>query len=134
MGYRIAIGTVGSGLWVSYNEGGKFRHIPRGIDAEGNCRALAASPHEPGVLLAAQDRVGVFRSEDNGGEWVQIGNTIPSDIWSLAFDPSDPQRLFVGTRPGVYRSTDGGGSFEALDTSIPERCPIGVPRTTNIVA
>ena len=27
MGYRIAIGTVGSGLWVSYNSGGKFRHI-----------------------------------------------------------------------------------------------------------
>jgi photosystem II stability/assembly factor-like uncharacterized protein len=133
MAYRIAIGTVGSGLWVSYNEGGKFRHIPRGIDAEGNCRALAVSPHEPGVLLAAQDRVGVFRSDDNGGEWVQIGNTISSDIWSLAFDPNDAQRLFVGTRPGVYRSTDGGDSFEPLDTSIPTRCPIGVPRTTNII-
>jgi photosystem II stability/assembly factor-like uncharacterized protein len=133
MGYRIAIGTVGSGLWVSYNEGGKFRHIPRGIDAEGNCRALAVSPSQPGVLLASQDRVGVFRSEDNGGEWVQVGNTISSDIWSLAFDPNDDQRLFVGTRPGVYRSSDGGNTFDPLTTSIPERCPIGVPRTTNVI-
>jgi photosystem II stability/assembly factor-like uncharacterized protein len=133
MGYRIAIGTVGSGLWVSYDAGGKFRHIPRGIDPEGNCRALAVSPHEPGVLLAAQDGVGVFKSEDNGGEWLPIGTPISSAIWSLAFDPNDAQRMFVGTRPGVYRSTDGGESFLPLDTSIPERCPIGVPRTTNIV-
>ena len=133
MGFRIAIGTVGSGLWVSYNSGGKFRHIPRGIDAEGNCRALAVSPHEPGHILASSDRVGVFRSEDNGGEWSQVGTPIASDIWSLAFDPNDAERIYVGTRPGIQRSTDGGGSFHALDTSVPERCPIGVPRTTNIV-
>ena len=44
MGYRIAVGTVGSGLWVSYDAGGKFRHIPRGPEVEGNCRALAVSP------------------------------------------------------------------------------------------
>ncbi len=133
MGYRIAIGTVGSGLWVSYDAGGKFRHIPRGIEPEGNCRALAASPHVPGQLLAAVDRVGVFRSDDNGGEWLPIGTPIKSDIWSLAFDPTDADRIYVGTRPGICRSTDGGESFHALDTSIPERCPIGVPRTTNIV-
>jgi len=133
MGYRIAVGTVGSGLWVSYNSGGKFRHIPRGIDAESNCRALAVSPHVPGQMLATVDRVGVFRSDDNGGEWTQIGTPIATDIWSLAFDPSDADRIFVGTRPGIHRSTDGGESFHELTTSIPERCPIGVPRTTNIV-
>src|SRR3954471_2284245 len=79
MGYRIAVGTVGSGLWVSYDSGGKFRHIPRGVDVEGNCRAVAVSPHQPGQLLASVDRVGVFRSDDNGGEWVPIGTPIASD-------------------------------------------------------
>jgi len=133
MDYRIAIGTVGSGLWVSYNAGGKFRHIQRGVDSESNCRALAVSPHEPGVLLAAQDKVGVFRSDDNGGEWAPIGTPIDSDIWSLGFDPHDTDRIFVGTRPGIHRSTDGGRTFHELDTTIPGTCPIGVPRTTNVV-
>lgn len=133
MDFRIAVGTVGSGLWVSYNSGGKFRHIPRGIDPESNCRALAVSPHEPGQILASVDRVGVFRSDDNGGEWVPIGTPIHTDIWSLAFDPNDADRIFVGTRPGIHRSTDRGSSFHELDTSIPEQCPIGVPRTTNII-
>jgi photosystem II stability/assembly factor-like uncharacterized protein len=133
MGYRIAIGTVGAGLWVSYDSGGKFRHIPKGVDAESNCRALAVSPHEPGVLLASEDKVGVIRSTDNGGSWERIGNPIDSDIWSLAFDPHDPDRIFVGARPGIVRSTDGGESFQELTTSVPTRCPIGVPRVTNVI-
>jgi photosystem II stability/assembly factor-like uncharacterized protein len=133
MGYRIAIGTVGSGLWVSYDSGGKFRHIQRGVDSESNCRALAVSPHVPGQMLASVDKVGVVRTDDNGGEWVPIGTPIASDIWSLGFDPHDAARIFVGTRPGIYRSTDAGDSFHELDTSIPDHCPIGVPRTTNVV-
>lgn len=133
MDYTIGVGTVGAGLWVSYDSGGKFRHIPRGIEAESNCRALAVDPHRPGTILAAQDRVGVFRSDDNGGNWERIGNDIDADIWSLAFDPHDPDRLYAGTRPGIWRSTDGGASFHPLQTSISDSCPIGVPRTTNVV-
>jgi photosystem II stability/assembly factor-like uncharacterized protein len=133
MDYTICIGTVGSGLWVSYNSGGKFRHIFRGPEPESNCRALAVSPHRQGELLVSLDRVGVFRSEDNGGNWERIGTDIGTDIWSLAYDPHDADRLYVGTRPGISRSTDGGATFEALDTSINPICPIGVPRTTNVI-
>jgi photosystem II stability/assembly factor-like uncharacterized protein len=75
----------------------------------------------------------VFRSDDNGGEWAPIGTPIASDIWSLAFDPNDAERIFVGTKPGIHRSTDGGRSFHELDTSIPAHCPIGTSRTTNVV-
>ena len=133
MDYTIGIGTVGWGLWVSYNAGGRFRHIPRGIEPESNCRALAVDPHRPGTIWAAQDRVGVFRSDDNGGIWERTGNDIPHDIWSITVDPHDPDRIWVGTRPGIWRSTDAGASFHPLDTSIAEACPIGTPRTTNIV-
>lgn len=131
--YTIGVGTVGQGLWVSYNSGGKFRHIPRGVEAESNCRAMAVSPHQPGRILASQDRVGVFCSDDNGGTWERMGNQIDSDIWSLAFDPHDPDRIYVGTRPGIWRSSDGGQSFAPLETSIAASCPIGVPRTTNVI-
>jgi photosystem II stability/assembly factor-like uncharacterized protein len=133
MGYAIAIGTQGFGLWVSYDGGKKFRHMARGMEVESNCRALAVSPHRPGEILASLDGIGVFRSDDNGGEWVRIGTPIAADIWSLAYDPHDVDRIFVGTRPGIHRSTDGGQSFDELVTSIPEQCPIGIPRTTNIV-
>ncbi len=131
--YVIGIGTVGAGLWMSYNSGEKWRHVYRGPDPEGNCRALAVSPHQPGDLWCTSDRVGLFRSTDNGGTWDRIGPDFDGDLWSIGFDPSDDRRIFLGTRPGISRSTDGGNTFESLTTSIRPTCPIGVPRTTNIV-
>ena len=129
--YVIGIGTVGAGMWMSYNSGEKWRHIQRGPHAEGNTRALAASPH--GGLWALSDGEGLWHSPDNGGNWELVNAGFTTDLWSIGFDPSDDQRLFVGTRPGVARSTDGGRTFETLDTSIAEACVIGVPRTTNVV-
>ena len=131
--YVIGIGTVGSGLWMSYNSGQKWRHIQRGPEPESNVRALAVSPHQPGLLWASLDKVGLFRSEDNGGNWDRVGTEIDADIWSIGVDPHDADRLFVGTRPGVHRSVDGGSTFDELSTSISTRCAIGVPRTTNVV-
>lgn len=131
--YVIGIGTVGAGLWVSYNSGQKWRHIQRGPEPEGNVRALAVSPHRPGEMIASLDSVGLFRSEDNGGNWERLGTDVDTDIWSIGYDPSNADRLFVGTRPGISRSIDGGATFEPLTTSISADCPIGISRTTNVV-
>lgn len=131
--YVIGVGTVGAGLWVSYNSGQKWRHIFRGPEPEGNVRALAVSPHQDGVIWASLDRHGLFRSEDNGGNWLPVAEGFETDIWSIGLDPHDADRVYVGIRPGVACSSDGGDTFEQLDTSISPTCPIGVPRTTNIV-
>jgi len=131
--YVIGVGTVGSGLWISYNSGQKWRHIQRGPEPESNVRALAVSPHDPAVLWASLDKVGLFRSEDGAGNWERVGSDFATDIWSIGLDPHDADRVFVGSRPGVHRSTDGGVTFEELSTSISPDCPIGVSRTTNVV-
>ena len=130
--YTIGIGTVGAGLWVSYNSGQKWRHIQR-IHPEGNVRALAVSPHRPGEILGSLDEVGLIVSPDNGGTWERVGGDIDGEIWSIGYDPSDDQRVFVGARPGLLRSVDGCQSFQQLDTSINDKCAIGTPRITNVV-
>jgi photosystem II stability/assembly factor-like uncharacterized protein len=47
---------------------------------------------------------GVFRTTDGGQTWQRIDPQLPSRrVWALAFDPSDPGRLFVGSHSaGVY--------------------------------
>ena len=44
-----------------------------------------------------------------------------------------PDTLFVGTRPDAFRSHDGGKTWEALSLGVTLPCPIGIPRTTNMI-
>ena len=132
--YTIGIGTVGAGLWFSYDGGDKWRHIYKRINPEGNVRALHVCPDDPHRILAASDRAGVFVSVDNGYRWELMSDVMGNqEIWSLDVDPEDPDRIYVGSRPGGFRSVDGGRSFRPMDMGIGEDCPIGVPRTTNLV-
>ena len=133
MSYNIAVGTVGGGLWVGYNGGEKWRQIQGPIDPESNVRALALNPHDAQHLLASVAHDGIYQSFDGGSRWEKTAQLADRPIWSLAFDPHDPDRIYAGTRPGVFASQDRGTSFAELMTSISTQCAIGVPRTTNVV-
>jgi photosystem II stability/assembly factor-like uncharacterized protein len=54
-------------------------------------------------------------------------------IWSVAVDPTDPETIFAGTRPDAFRSRDGGKTWKALSLGVTLPCPIGTPRTTNMI-
>ncbi len=133
--FTIGIGTVGSGLHVSYDGGGRWRHIAKRINPEGNVRALTVFPDDPAHILAASDRVGLFHSIDNGYLWEPLDSpATDSEIWSLAVDPSDADRIMIGARPDCFGSTDGGRTWERLATGINPECPIGTPRITTLIA
>lgn len=137
--YTIGIGTVGSGLHVSSDGGGRWRHIGKHLNPEGNVRAVAVFPDDPHHIIAASDRTGVFESRDNGYLWEPISPTATTspftdgEIWSVAVDPNDTDRIYVGARPAAFRSTDGGRTWEQMDTGISDECPIGTPRITCLV-
>ena len=85
-------------------------------------------------VWAVSDRAGLFASDNRGYHWEPVNTDLPAEeLWSLACDPHDDQRIFVGGRPGLYRSTDGGSHFEALPTGMGPNCPIGTPRITNVL-
>jgi photosystem II stability/assembly factor-like uncharacterized protein len=130
--FTIGIGTVGAGMWFSYDSGGAWRHIYKFVNPEGNVRAVRVDPSDPKHILAASDRAGLFQSEDGGYRWFPLASPIKDcDIWTLTVDPTDPDRIYVGTRPGVWRSTDRGESWEQLDMGMNPECPIGISRTTD---
>jgi hypothetical protein len=77
-----------------------------------------ASEGEPFSILAATAdatppqwsrprgaRAALFRSEDLGGSWRQVGQGLPASIetpiWAFAAHPSDPDTVFMGV--GAYR-------------------------------
>ncbi len=132
-GYTLCVGTVGGGLSRTSNGGKTWDRIRDPIPSECNVRALSVYPDNPHSILAGTD-LGIFRSEDNAATWERLESPMESlQIWSVAVDPSDPDVIFAGTRPDAFRSRDGGRTWDQLDLGLNIPCPIGIPRTTNMI-
>jgi photosystem II stability/assembly factor-like uncharacterized protein len=51
----------------------------------------------------------------------------------VAVDPEDSNVIFAGTRPDAFRSRNDGKTWEQLSLGVTNPCPVGIPRTTNII-
>jgi len=94
-------------LWQPTNPGGG-----------GAFNTIAAGP--TGIILAASDLSGAYRSLDRGQSWDVIGSTrglTTTHVSGLGFDPTDPDILYLGTETGIFRSNDGGETFQPVLTS-----------------
>ena len=52
---------------------------------------------------------GIFRSNDGGVSWVNLGWDQHPDFHSVVFDPRNSQNVLIGSDGGVWYSTDRGG-------------------------
>ncbi len=98
---------------------------------DGNCAAAWAAGRTPLISrlvadLLKSNRVyaavwyqepgkggGVFRSEDSGRTWSQLG-LAEEEVRALELAPGQPDVLVAGTRSGVFRSQDAGRSWERI--------------------
>jgi hypothetical protein len=94
--------------------------------------SLAVHPAEPRTVFAGADD-GVYRSQDGGQSFERLESPMNAlHVWRIAFDPSDPDTIFAGTRPAaLFRSQDGGRHWDKLRADMAEECPnVRVPRVT----
>jgi photosystem II stability/assembly factor-like uncharacterized protein len=77
----------------------------------------------------------MYRSRDAGETWEPIGAECGNFVVQFAFDPIEPNRLYVGTGRGhppewaktrtasgeMFRSDDGGDTWRKLGEGLPER-------------
>ncbi|MEZ4672649.1 MAG: hypothetical protein R2932_00185 [Caldilineaceae bacterium] len=76
-----------------------------------------------GETLAKVHRI-VVRLAGNGQTLTDLSpNTSPNttlhpDMHVIAFDPSDPQTIWVGNDGGVFRSNDGGATWQARNNGL----------------
>ncbi|MDW8168611.1 MAG: hypothetical protein RML74_09070 [Acidobacteriota bacterium] len=66
---------------------------------------------------------GLLISRDQGASWQPVTRGLDPDVFPLvlAAAPSDPQRVYLGTRRhGLYRSDDGGESWRSVAQGLPE--------------
>ncbi len=105
-----------SGARVSWTERGPSNIGARVTD-------LIVHPTDPNLVYAAMASGGLFKSTDGGTNWTPIFDDQPVlTIGDIAFDPQDPDVIYVGTGEanahsfswfgvGVFRSDDGGATW-----------------------
>jgi len=125
--------AFGSGnLWKTENHGLSWRPIFEEQSALG-IGDIALAPSDPNVIWLGSGEslkkarnftmpgTGVFRSDDAGETWRNVGLPDSYHIGEIAVHPRDPDIAFVAvqghfwsTNPnrGLYRTTDGGESWE----------------------
>ena len=130
----ICVGTVGTGVWRSFDSGETWSQVREGLWGESRVFSFAVHPQDPRVVYAGTDD-GVYSSQDGGRQFVRCDSPMNAqDVWKIAFDPVDPQIMFAGTRPAaLFRSRDGGQRWEKLTVDLADECPaVRIPRVTSL--
>ncbi|MEZ6196848.1 MAG: PDZ domain-containing protein [Planctomycetota bacterium] len=122
--------TASGGLLKTTNDGRGFTHH---FDREKTVSigAIAVAPSDPRVLYVGTGEAnprnsvswgdGVYRSDDGGETWKNLGLRASFQIGAIAVHPKNPDVVWVGAlgrlwgdsdERGLYRSTDGGKTWQ----------------------
>lgn len=84
----------------------------------GRTRSIIINPTSPNIMYAAGVAGGVWKSVNSGVTWTPIADLIANiAVCSMAFDPKNPNTIYVGTGEGFPNSdkVQGAGIFKSLD-------------------
>jgi hypothetical protein len=126
--------TLDGETWEAANSGIKAPFLPEPTPEFGQCvHKVTRHPSQPDTLFL-QHHWGVYRSDDFGGSWGEIGaDALPSTFgFPVVADPNHAGTAFVlpldsdmfrccpGGRLRVYRTTDGGDTWDPLGNGLPQ--------------
>jgi photosystem II stability/assembly factor-like uncharacterized protein len=125
-------GAAGGGVWKTTDAGRTWQGLMQ-HEASSAIGALAVAPSDPNVLYVGTGQVaarydiaagdGIYRSNDAGRTWTNVGLGATHHIGRILVDPHDPNQVLVaamghvfGPNPerGVYRTTDGGQHWQQV--------------------
>jgi photosystem II stability/assembly factor-like uncharacterized protein len=142
---RLLVAISAAGVWLTDDGGRSWRQSNEGLlarylpeEAQDGATALCVhhierSPAKPERLFM-QFHGGVYRSDDSGESWIDIGSDLVSDFgFPLVVDPVDPDSAFViplradvdrVTPEGhvrVFETRDAGASWTPRGDGLPQQ-------------
>src|ERR1700687_3778792 len=128
------VGVASGGVWKTVNDGTTWAPV---FDGEGSYSIgwVALDPNDSSVVWAGSGESnsqrsvsygdGIYRSEDGGKSWQNLGLKKSEHIGRVVVDPRDSKVVYVaaegplwgpGGDRGLYKSTDGGKNWKAVLT------------------
>ncbi len=128
-GATFYFGSVGGGIWKTTDAGVTWTPVFDGQPIA-SIGALAVAPSNPNVLYAGTGESdiradlssgdGVYKSQDGGATWKNIGLRDSRQISRIVVDPHNADVVYIGAlghaygpndERGVYKSIDGGSTW-----------------------
>ena len=141
---RLTIAVSAAGVWHTDDGGASWRRgnsglVPRYMPEDARETTTQLCVHSLGRSRVQPERLfmqfhgGVYRSDDAGDSWVDVGAQLPSDVgFPLAIDPADADSAYViplgadtdrvtpEGRVRVYETRDGGASWTPRGDGLPQ--------------
>ncbi|HVS83090.1 MAG TPA: hypothetical protein VHE60_15285 [Pyrinomonadaceae bacterium] len=121
--------------WQPRNKGIRATFLPpdQQFPEWGQCvHKVVRHPSNPNRMFL-QHHWGIYRSNDAGDSWHDIGNGVPSDFgFAMEIDPHDPNTVYIipiesdefrctpEAKLRVYRTKNAGESWEPLTEGLPQ--------------
>jgi photosystem II stability/assembly factor-like uncharacterized protein len=124
------VAAASGGVWKTVNNGVTYDPV---FDNEGSYSigAITLDPNNPHIVWVGTGEAnnqrsvaygdGVYRSEDGGKSWRNMGLGTSEHIARIVIDPSDSRTIYVaaygplwsnGGQRGIFKSTDGGETWK----------------------
>lgn len=126
------MGSTGGGVWKTSDAGSNWKNISDGFFG-GTIGAIATAPSDPTVLYVGEgentvrgnvsEGFGMWRSDDAGRSWKNLGLKESRHIVRIVIHPKDPNTVWVAAlghlfgpneERGVYKTTDGGKTWRRV--------------------
>lgn len=140
---RLLVGISAVGVWLTDDGGATWRTgnegiVPRYLPEEARDQPLRRCVHHVERAPLRPERLfmqfhgGVYRSDDGGVSWADIGEGLPSDFgFPIVTDPRDPDaawvipmnsdqdRVTTDGRVRVFETRDAGSTWTAREAGLP---------------
>ncbi len=132
-GQVFYMGAADGGIWKTLDAGHHWNNVSDCCLDVGPVGALAVAPSDPNVVYAGTGEPfprgdvltgdGLWKSNDAGKTWSNVGLKDTRIISGIVVDPKDAQHLYVGAlghlfgpnpERGVYESKDGGTHWQQV--------------------
>ncbi len=125
-------GGTGGGVWKTIDGGNNWSNISDGFFG-GSIGSIAVSKSDPTIIYVGggentmrgnvSSGSGMWKTENGGRTWKNIGLTDSRHIMRIVIHPKDPDLVYCAalghlygpnTERGIYRSKDGGKTWERI--------------------
>ncbi len=126
------MGSTGGGVWKTIDGGSNWKNISDKYFG-GSIGAIALAPSDPTILYVGEGEAtlrgnvsegfGIWRTDDGGRSWKNLGLKDTRHIVKIIIHPKDPNTVWVAAmghlfgandERGVFKTTDGGKTWRKV--------------------